>query len=145
MADPFSLLANITAIIAVTAQSCQFLVTFFSNVADAPADIEHYSLWLRALLSTLTELQKLCHDPSMHSRISFSADFMHHLQDCFKDLQHVEARVRTTGLELKANLPRRTWAKTKYGFTSDHSLQKLSWRLQMYQSVFSVALASAQL
>lgn len=145
MADPFSLLANATAILAVTAQSCQFLVTFFSNVADASGDTEYYSLWLRALLSTLTELQKLSNDASTAGHISFSADFMGHLQDCLTDLQLVEARVRETGMQMKASLPRRSWAKAKYGFTSDHSLQKLSWRLQMYQNTFSMALASTQL
>jgi hypothetical protein len=145
MADPLSLVANITAVIGITAQSCQFLTTLFSNFVDAPAEVAHYSKWLRALHSTLTELQRLSSDPSTRGQISFNADFSRNLQDCLKDLQDVESRVRATGDLLKKNLVRRSWSKMKYSLMSEHSLQRLSWRLQMYQSTFQMALASPQL
>jgi len=145
MPDPFSLIANLTAVLGITTQSCHFLLTFFLNILDAPVEIERYSLWLRALLSTLSELQKLINDTSIQNQLSFDADFARRLKDCKNDLQDMESRVRATGHKLKAKLVRRSWAKLKYGFMSEHLLTKFSWRLQMYQSTFSIALATIQL
>jgi hypothetical protein len=145
MPDPFSFIANVTAVLGVTAQSCQYLMTFFSNILDAPAEIEHYSRWLRALLSTLSELQRLIDDPSIQKQLSFNADFTRCLKDCKDDLQDMESRVLATSHKLKANRVRRNWTKFKYGFMSEHSMAKFSRRLQMYQSTFSIALASNQL
>lgn len=145
MPDPFSAVANVAAVLGITTQSCHFLLTFFSNILGAPAEIELYSLWLHSLLSTLSELQKLINDTSIQKQLSFDADFARRLKDCKDDLQNMESRVRATGHKLKANRIRRSWAKLKYGFMSEHSLAKFSRRLQMYQSMFSIALASNQL
>jgi Fungal N-terminal domain of STAND proteins len=145
MADPLSLLANITAIIGISAQSCQFLLTFFTNISDAPAEIQHYSVWLRALLSALSELEKLSNDASFRNYLSFDADFEGRLKACRDDLLTMESRARAAGHELNANPVRRTWAKLKYGFLADHFFEIFSWRLQMYQATFATTLAATQL
>jgi hypothetical protein len=143
MTDPLSFLANITAIIGISAQSCHLLVTFFTNILDAPAEIQHYSVWLRALLSTLSELLKLSNDVSFHDYLSFDTDFEGRLKACRDDLLTMESRA--VGHEFSANPVRRTWAKLKYGFMADHFFEKMSRRLQMYQATFAMALAATQL
>jgi len=145
MTDPLSLLANITAIIGISAQSCHFLLTFFTNILGAPAEIKHYLVWLQALLSTLSELQKLSNDASFHNYLSFDTDFERRLKACRDDLLTMESRARAAGHKFNANPVRRTWAKLKYGFMADHFFEKFSWRLQMYQATFATTLAATQL
>ena len=60
--DSLSLSVNITTILGLTVltiKSCDFLYHFFSNILGAPNKLQYQRVWLRALLSTLSELRKL--------------------------------------------------------------------------------------
>jgi len=146
MADPFSVTANIVAILAVSVQSCAHLVEFYQKLTDAPTEVRHNALWLRALQSTFGELRTLAQDPRfLDFQAHLPAGFDARLADCRADLQQMEARVRRVRTGLDGGKMLQTWAKVKHCFTGEQLLAKFSRRLQVYHSAFAIDLATIQM
>lgn len=145
MGDPLSVVANIAGVLAVSIQSCQALVKFFSTVSDAHFEVKHHSIWLNSLLCALSELQHLSNDKDLATQLSFDNEFKTRLSDCRDDLLTVESRIQETLCDLNGGRTRQTLAKIKYGFTSNQYLARFSQRLQMYHTIFSTKLLILQL
>ena len=141
--DPLSVTANTFAILGFVGQSSQFLYTFFRGVAEAPADVQQYGAILLALHDTFLGIRSL-HD-SHYSQIAFTAGFSNRLEECLKDFRAVESRIRKIDEMLKKGKIRRTWARLKWSSSAGHWLESFFARLQTYQTVFSLELATLQL
>ncbi|RYP42658.1 hypothetical protein DL767_000027 [Monosporascus sp. MG133] len=146
MADPLSAAANIVAVIVVSIQSCAYLVQFFQNLADAPAEVRHNAMWLKALQSTFGELQTLAQDQRfLDFRVQLPAGFDARLGDCRADLQLAEARIRRVCTGLRGGKVLQTWTKVKHCFAGEQWSAQFSRRLQMYHSTFAIDLATIQI
>lgn len=146
MADPFSITANIVAVLGFSIQSCNYLVNFFKRIADAPAEVEHNVVWLKALHSTFSQLHTLGKDASLHdTQVELPSGFNTRLEDCKADLLEVESRVRRISQNLKAGRIQQTWTKVKFSFTAEQWLAKFSRRLQTYQTTFTLDLMMIQM
>jgi len=146
MADPLSCVANITAILGFTTHSCHYLFEFFTKIVDAPTEIRHHILWLRALQSTFSELQVLVGDGRLRNIfMHLPPGFDSRLRGACSDLQEVEQRVRRIAGRLKKGGMIQTWARFKYAFSGDQWLKKFLERLQTYQAIFTLDLLTLQM
>jgi Fungal N-terminal domain of STAND proteins len=141
MADPLSITANIVAVLGFSIQSCDFLVNFFKRITDAPAEVQHNVVWLKALHSTFSQLHALGHETQVELPSGFNA----RLEDCRADLLEVESRVRRVGQNLKASRIRHAWTRLRYAFVAEQWFVKFSQRLQKYQTAFTLDLMVIQM
>jgi hypothetical protein len=146
MADPVSAAANIATVLVVTVQTCARLVEFYQKLTDAPAEVRHKALWLKALQSTFSELQTLVRDPRFSDfQAHLPAGFDARLADCGADLRQMESRVRRVCTRLDGGRMVQTWARVKHSFAGEQWSVGCSRRLQMYHSAFSIDLATIQM
>lgn len=146
MPDPFSCAANAVALLGVAAHSCQCLFNVITKIADAPADIQQHLVWLQALRSTFSELQKLAGDARLRDIfLDLPEGFNSRLQEALADLQRVERRVRQIADRLKKRGMVHAWARVKFAFSGDQWIKKFFERLQTYQATFTLDLLNLQI
>ncbi|MCJ1251625.1 hypothetical protein MMC30_008860 [Trapelia coarctata] len=141
--DPLSVTANTFAILGFVSQSSHFLYHFFRGVAEAPSDVQQNGVVLHALHDTFLGIRSLY--VSHSSQIGFTAGFPTRLEGCLEDFRAVESKIRKADEMLKKGRIRRTWARLKWSSSADHWLGDFFVRLQTYQTMFSLELATLQL
>jgi hypothetical protein len=146
MSDPLSVTANVFAVVGFSLQSCVYVLRFFERISDAPSEVEHNMVWLRALHATFSELQEIGNDVRLQdAQVELPSGFNARLEGCRADLLEVESRIYRIGQKLKAGRLLQTWARVKYSLSSEEWLAKFSRRLQTYHTTFALDLMTIQM
>ena len=138
------MVANITAVLTVSIQSCRYIDNFFSQVSEAPVEVQQYQVCLRALSATFCELRSICDGPDATIDSIFPSDFDERLLVCKRYLAETTIFVDRLQNGMERGKLIKSWSRAKYALFVSKRLKRSSNRLQTYQTTFTLDLITIQ-
>ena len=144
MADVLSSYASAVTLLGCATESIKFLLIFFRQFNEAPAEIRQWLEKLESLHSTLNSLREL------DERYRFSTDFtqklvkcLTYLQTCVTEINKIHMRLVEEGSSSKNSWDhtgRRFWEKIKWTAVGGHRRKKTVEVINIYHFEFSMEL-----
>lgn len=147
MAEPLSTTASVMAVIGFAAESSKLMFRSFHGAASMPARVHEFSVALKALNVTLTNLRQT--GTKLDPKYSFPAHFCSRLNECLDDLRSFEAKLKKIDVIFgKKNQkkyawdgkPRRMRERIRWQLLGEQEMGRFWEKMKLYQSEFSLEL-----
>lgn len=136
MGDPLSAVGSVIAIFGLALQSCEVSYKFFRSFQEANEDIEHYTVTIEALKSTLTNMSNL--EKNFANDELVALDFEGRLKGCLLNLKAMEEVIKPRRSGLQRGKARRTWNQVRWAGTyQKQRIERYMSRIQLYHMSFT--------
>ena len=148
MADVLSSVASVVTVLGCAIESSKSLLVFFSDLREAPADVQLWSQRLESLQITLNGLQEC--NRGLDLQTALSPHLRQKIRECATHLGTSATKIGKIAGRLNESEPRakkrwdresrKVWERIKWTAFGSHSKKKMAEIIGLYQFEFSMEL-----